>query len=68
MFDLNGVLAGFCVGVFSGIFIAYKLAQRGKNNQQPIERPVMQYPDKKSVKAEIVSDQISFLNGQQVRK
>lgn len=64
MFDLNGVLAGFVVGVFSGIFIAYKLAQRGRSN----ERPPIQYPDKKSVKAEIVSDQISFLNGQQVRK
>lgn len=35
VFDLNGVLMGFVVGLASGIFLAYKLAQRVRQERMP---------------------------------
>ena len=37
MVDVNGVLMGFVVGFASGLFTAFKLAQRAKVNQPPVQ-------------------------------
>jgi len=55
MIDPNQLLMGFVVGFASGIFVAYKLAQRIKQPSQPQQRPVF---NKDQVGREVEADQI----------
>lgn len=56
MIDPNQLLMGFVIGFAAGIFTAYKLAQRIKQQpSQPQQRPVF---NKDQVGREVEADQI----------